>query len=68
MQDNLQFMNTLNQIFPYVQLPLKLTEQLTHGELYVYTKKKDLSAQNKEVSILLHLDMDSLPSGFCRAE
>ena len=60
MQENLQFMNTLNQIFPYVQLPLKLTEQLTHGELYVYTKKKDLSAQNKEVSILLHLDMDAL--------
>ncbi len=60
MQDNLQFMNTLNQIFPYVQLPLKLTEQLTHGELYVYTKKKDLSAKNKEVSILLHLDMDAL--------
>ena len=60
MQENLQFMNTLNQLFPYVQLPLKLTEQLTHGELYVYTKKKDLSAQNKEVSILLHLDMDAL--------
>ena len=60
MQENLQFMNTLNHIFPYVQLPLKLTEQLTHGELYVYTKKKDLSAQNKEVSILLHLDMDAL--------
>lgn len=60
MQENIQFMNTLNQIFPYVQLPLKLTEQLTHGELYVYTKKKDLSAKNKEVSILLHLDMDAL--------
>ncbi len=60
MQENIQFMNTLNQIFPYVQLPLKLTEQLTHGELYVYTKKKDLSAKTKEVSILLHLDMDAL--------
>ena len=60
MQDNIQFMNTLNQLFPYVQLPLKLTEQLTHGELYVYAKKKDLSAETKEVSILLHLDMDSL--------
>lgn len=62
MRENVQFMNTLNQIFPYVQLPLKLTEQLTHGELYVYTKKKDLSAKDKEVSILLHLDMDSLGS------
>lgn len=60
MQDNLQFMNTLNQMFPYLQLPLKFTEQLTHGELYVYTKKKDLSSQRKEVSVLLHLDMDSL--------
>lgn len=60
MQENIQFMNTLNHVFPYVQLPLKLTEQLTHGELYVYTKKKDLSAKNKEVSILLHLDMDAL--------
>lgn len=60
MQDNIQFMNTLNQLFPYVQLPLKLSEQLTHGELYVYTKKKDLSAETKEVSILLHLDMTSL--------
>lgn len=60
MQDNIRFMNTLNQLFPYVQLPLKLTEQLTHGELYVYAKKKDLSAETKEVSVLLHLDMDAL--------
>ena len=60
MQENIQFMNSLNHIFPYVQLPLRLTEQLTHGELYVYTKKKDLSAKNREVSILLHLDMDAL--------
>lgn len=60
MQDNLRFMNTLNQLFPYVQLPLRLTEQLTHGELYVYTKKKDLSDRTREVSILLHLDMDFL--------
>lgn len=60
MQDNLRFMNTLNRLFPYVQLPLRLTEQLTHGELYVYTKKKDLSDRTREVSILLHLDMDFL--------
>lgn len=60
MQDNLQFMNTLNQVFPYVQLPLTLSGKATHGELYVYTKKKDLSAKDKEVSILLHLDMDAL--------
>lgn len=60
MQENLRFMNTLNQVFPYVQLPLKLTEQLTHGELYVYSKKKELSDPGREVRILLHLDMENL--------
>jgi len=60
MQDNLQFMHTINQVFPYVQLPMLLSGTPTHGELYVYTKKKDLSATDKEVSILLHLDMDTL--------
>lgn len=60
MQENLRFMNTLNQVFPYVQLPLKLTEQLTHGEIYVYSKKKELMDPNREIRILLHLDMENL--------
>lgn len=62
MQDNLQFMKALNQMFTYVQLPLKLQNQNVHGELYVYTKKKDRLANQKEVSVLLHLDLVHLGS------
>lgn len=60
MQENLRFMNVLNQIFPYVQLPLQMTRQLTHGELYVYANKKQRPVSSDSVSVLLHLDMDNL--------
>ena len=60
MQDNVQFMNSLNALFPYVQLPLKFMEQTSHGELYVYTKKRDLAKDSSCITILLHLDMNYL--------
>lgn len=37
---NVEFMNHLNQIFQYVQLPIKLANETAHGELYVYSKKR----------------------------
>ena len=60
MQDNMQFMNSLNSLFPYVQLPLKFMEQTSHGELYVYTKKRELAQNGSSISVLLHLDMNHL--------
>lgn len=60
MQDNIQFMNSLNSLFPYVQLPLKFMEQTSHGELYVYTKKRELAQNGSSISVLLHLDMTHL--------
>lgn len=60
LKDNVQFMNTLNNIFAYVQLPLKLSGQNTHGELYVYTKKEKLRQSQDNISVLLHLDMAHL--------
>ena len=60
MQDNIQFMNSLNSLFPYVQLPLKFMEQTSHGELYVYTKKRELAQNGSSISVLLHLDMNHL--------
>lgn len=60
MQDNLQFMKALNQMFTYIQLPLKLQNQNVHGELYVYTKKKERLTNPKEISVLLHLDLTHL--------
>ncbi|MBR0091266.1 MAG: flagellar hook-length control protein FliK [Lachnospiraceae bacterium] len=57
---NLDFMNQLNQMFQYVQLPLQLQNQNAHGDLYVYTNKKSLAREDGSVSAILHLDMEAL--------
>ena len=57
-QNNVEFMNQLNQAFTYVQLPLKMSQQNVHGELYVYTNKKNLAENDGNVSAFLHLDME----------
>ena len=59
---NIDFMNQMNQMFTYIQLPLKLQSQEANGELYVYTNKKNLAKKDGEVSALLHLDMENLGS------
>ena len=60
LQDNVDFMKTLNQVFPYVQIPLKLSNQNVHSELYVYKRKKMKMDDTENVSVLLHLDMEQL--------
>lgn len=62
MQSNIDFMNQLNQMFNYIQLPLKMSGGETHGDLYVYTNKKSSVREDGSVSALLHLDMDHLGS------
>ena len=57
---NVEFMNQLNQIYTYVQLPLKLSGQNANGDLYVYTNKKNLSDPDTELSAFLHLDLEHL--------
>lgn len=57
---NVDFMNQLNQTMSYVQLPLKLAGDNAHGDLYVYTNKKNLAQNDGNVSAFLHLDMDHL--------
>jgi len=57
---NVEFMNQLNQAYTYVQIPLKMAGQNASGQLYVYTKKRDLSDPEKELSAFLHLDLDHL--------
>lgn len=59
-QSNLEFMNQVNQLYTYVQLPLKLQNQDAHSDLYVYTNKKNLRQKDGELTALLHLDMDHL--------
>ncbi len=60
LQNNVDFMNQMNHLFPYVQLPLKMAGNKAHGDLYVYTNKKSLAKKDGSVSALLHLDMENL--------
>lgn len=62
MQDNIDFMNQINQMFNYVQIPLKMAGKTTHSDLYVFSKKKQLMQKDGKVSALLHLDMEILGS------
>jgi hypothetical protein len=58
--DNVNFMNQINQMAQYVQLPIRMNQENAHGELFVYTNKKKLAQKDGNVSALLHLDMDNL--------
>lgn len=60
MSQNVNFLNQMNQMYAYIQLPFKLSESNAHGELYVYSNKKNLASKDGEVSALLHLDMENL--------
>lgn len=60
LSQNIDFMNQMNQMYTYVQLPLQLQHADAHGELYVYTNKRSLAQNNGQISALLHLDMEHL--------
>lgn len=60
LNQNLNFMNQLNDMYAYVQLPLKMSDRDAHGELYVYANKSKKTVREGEVSALLHLDMENL--------
>ena len=61
MNSNIDFLNQLNQMYAYIQLPLKLSGgDNAHGDLYVYSNRKNLSSDDSNVTAFLHLDMDNL--------
>lgn len=57
---NLDFLHQINQMYAYVQLPLRMSQGEAHGELYVYTNKRSLAAEEGKITALLHLDMEHL--------
>ena len=59
---NVNFMDQINQVYHYVQLPLRMSGQRANGELYVYTNKKALQESDREITAFLHLDMEHLGS------
>lgn len=60
MNQNLNFMQNLNQLFPYLQIPMKASMENAHGELYVYQRKKGKVSEDGSASALLHLEMQHL--------
>lgn len=60
LQGNVEFMNDISHMYHFVQLPLKMSGQNAHGDLYVYTNKKNLDQPEGDLTAFLHLDMDHL--------
>ena len=61
MKGNMNFMNQINDLYNYVQLPLKMNNTHANGDLYVYAKKRGKSIENSgELTALLHLEMEKL--------
>lgn len=60
LSQNVDFMNQINQMYAYVQLPLRQLQSEAHGDLYVYANKRSLADNDGKVSALLHLDMEHL--------
>lgn len=59
-QQNLEFMQDLNQVFPYIQLPLQMAGENAHGDLYVFRDKKQQHEQGEPFTAFLHLSMEHL--------
>ncbi len=57
---NLEFINQVNQLYNYVQIPLRMMQENVHSDLYVYTNKRNLASKEGDLSCLLHLDMKHL--------
>ncbi len=62
---NIEFMQQVNQIYQYVQIPFNNNGQNASADLYVYTNKKAKNGPDDELSAFLHLDMDHLGSTDC---
>lgn len=60
LNQNLDFLNQINHMFSYVQLPLRFQEGRAQGDLYVYANKKNLASKDGPITALLHLDMQNL--------
>ncbi len=69
MKQNMNFMNTLSQMYNYVEIPLRMSGQTVSGELYVYSNKhRKKNAGDSSISCLLHLDMENLGAMNVRIE
>jgi len=59
MSDNLNFMQYVNEMMPYIQLPLKLLDENAHGDFYVMRNKKNRIENPEEFTAFLRLNMET---------
>lgn len=61
-KNNVDFMNQINELYNYVQLPLKMAGGQANGDLYVYAKKRGHKGgtEDEPLTALLHLSMEAL--------
>lgn len=57
---DLSFLNLMEDVFRYVQIPLRSNMKNAQAELFVYTKKDAIAEHPERLSVLLHLDMEHL--------
>lgn len=60
MQERLDFIQNLNNMYAYAQIPVRLSERNMNSELFVYMNKRSMKSAKEDVSALLHLDMEHL--------
>ncbi len=61
-QQNIEFMQEVNQLYSFVQIPIKLANQDTNADLYVFRNKRQKPGEDETLTAFLHFDMDHLGS------
>ncbi|MBE5909552.1 flagellar hook-length control protein FliK [Pseudobutyrivibrio sp.] len=59
-KQNVNFMNSANEMYNFVQIPLKMYNQNTDSMLYVRQNKKSSYEAGEEITAFLHFDMEHL--------
>ena len=60
-KQSMNFMNDMNQMYNFTELPIRMNGQTATGDLYVYSDKhRKRTSGGNGISCLLHLDMASL--------
>lgn len=61
-KSNVNFMNQVNEMYNFVQLPVKLSDQTANSDLYVFQNKKKNFQESDELTAFLHFDLEHLGS------
>jgi hypothetical protein len=59
-KNNIDFMNQVNQMYQYVQIPLKLSGQNANSELYVFSNRRQGGSPDGTYRAFLHLELEHL--------